>query len=197
MHIQSVHEGRRDYNCNKCNKDFQSASYLRKHIQCVHEGRMDYKCKQCSEDFSTAHFLKKHVKNVHEGRRDLKLASDKEENSKETDKVPTPDIYCTKSSNVIDKNPEVKYDEHYDIKEMPTFESEPTYLDDKIRKEIKIEPLESISVEEKSTGKIKNMVPNSRIKREQIEFEEMPIFERDSSYLEEAIKQEIKIEPHC
>ena len=41
------------------------------------------------------------------------------------------------------------------------------------------------------------MVPNSKIKKEKIEFDELPIFEKDSTYLEEAIKKEIKIEPYC
>ena len=41
------------------------------------------------------------------------------------------------------------------------------------------------------------MVPNVKIKKEKIiQFEEMPIFERDSTYLEQEIKKEIKIEPY-
>ena len=101
---------------------------------------------------------------------------------------------------------------------MPTFESEATYLDCNIKKEIKIEPCEnfttgqksnqetkdsnyhsSSSIHEKSSEEYneKNMVPNSKIKKEKIEFDEMPIFEKDSTYLEEAIKKEIKIEPYC
>ena len=41
-----------------------------------------------------------------------------------------------------------------------------------------------------------NMVPNVKIKKEEIEFEEVPIFERDSTYLEQEIKKEIKTEPY-
>ena len=40
------------------------------------------------------------------------------------------------------------------------------------------------------------MEPNIKIKREETEFDEMPIFERDSAYLDEVIKKEIKTEPY-
>ena len=56
----------------------------------------------------------------------------------------------------------------------------------------------SSSVHEKSKEEQNEiMVPNVKIKKEKIiQFEEMPIFERDSTYLEQEIKKEIKIEPY-
>ena len=43
--------------------------------------------------------------------------------------------------------------------------------------------------------KSRNMV-SKEIKKEEIGSEEMPIFERDSAYLEQEIKKEMKIEPN-
>ena len=37
---------------------------------------------------------------------------------------------------------------------------------------------------------------SKEIKKEEIGSEEMPIFERDSAYLEQEIKKEMKIEPN-
>ena len=42
--------------------------------------------------------------------------------------------------------------------------------------------------------KSRNMVSNDEIKKEDNGSEEMPIFEKDSTYLEQEIKKEIKIE---
>ena len=228
-HIKNVHEGqrgRRDYNCAECGKDFSTATVLKNHIECVHEGRRDYNCAECGKDFSTAHCLKRHIKCIHEKRKDSELVSntddEEEENSKiahEINNVRMPESNC-EPIDAIGENMEVKK-EQLDTEEMPTFEHESTYLDNEIKKEIKIEPLESLhdglmfkdhdnkrkskdssldyssSVHEKSREEqIENMVSNVKIKKEEIQFEEMPIFERDSTYLEQEIKKEIKIEPH-
>ena len=50
---------------------------------------------------------------------------------------------------------------------------------------------------EKSEEQNENMVQNIKIKKEEIECEETPIFEKDSAYLDEDIKKEIKTEPYC
>ena len=39
---------------------------LKRHIDHVHEGRRDYKCVQCGKDFCTSYDLKRHIKCVHE-----------------------------------------------------------------------------------------------------------------------------------
>ena len=41
-HIQTVHEGRRDYKCEICGKAFKEAAALKYHISHVHEEREDY-----------------------------------------------------------------------------------------------------------------------------------------------------------
>ena len=128
-----------------------------------------------------------------------------------------PELNCA-PNDAIGENMEVKK-EQLDAEDMPIFESESTYLDNNIKKEIKIEPHEGMNddqmlkdhdtswksnqnshnssiVPEKSEEQYENMEPNIKIKREETEFEEMPIFERDSAYLDEGIKKEIKTEPY-
>merc|ERR1712150_202302 len=139
------------------------------------------------------------------------MGSDKEQNSKivlGTPKVPKSSSFCV-SNNIIDKNVEVKH-EQLETEEMPTFEYESSYLDNKIKKEIKIEPSESVqdgqllgnqgpgwklnqgdkdstshyysSVHENSTEHNVNRIANAQIKTEELEFDDMPIFESDSTY---------------
>ena len=67
QHIKMVHEGRKDFNCEKCNKSFSTAQNLNKHIHCVHEGRKDFICGKCEKSFATASSLKTHNHRVHEG----------------------------------------------------------------------------------------------------------------------------------
>ena len=108
---------------------------------------------------------------------------------------------------------------------MPTFESESIHNDMEIKKEIKIESFEGIEKCQLFDNRTKSIqgaensnhygstklheqdcrtsqdesenlkLLNTKIKEEPIEFDEMPIFERDSTYLEERIKKEIKTEP--
>ena len=43
---------------------FFNRTDLRRHIEMVHEGRKDYKCENCEKLFSTADNLKKHFRSV-------------------------------------------------------------------------------------------------------------------------------------
>ena len=228
VHIKCVHEGRRDYNCTKCSKKFSDSSKLKKHIECLHEKGKDHNCTKCSKKFSQSINLKRHIEHFHEKRKASKQVSETavdEENSEivqETNKVRIPGI-SNAANNDTCEHMKVKK-EQLDTEEMPTFESESTYFDEKIKKEIKIEPLESIHDGqmfkdpdirrkskqgennsnsqislihyEKSKEQNENMVQSIKIKKEEIEFEEMPIFEKDSAYLDETIKKEIKTEPY-
>ncbi|CAB0032525.1 unnamed protein product, partial [Trichogramma brassicae] len=44
-----VHEGHKDYACDKCAKKFRDQSYLLVHQKSVHEGRKDYVCDKCEK----------------------------------------------------------------------------------------------------------------------------------------------------
>ncbi|CAB0035235.1 unnamed protein product [Trichogramma brassicae] len=52
-HIKTVHEGRKDYACDKCEKKFGKKSHLLSHQREVHEGRRDYACDKSFESCKT------------------------------------------------------------------------------------------------------------------------------------------------
>ncbi|CAB0034717.1 unnamed protein product [Trichogramma brassicae] len=68
--LSEIHEGRKDYVCNLCEKKFGQKSDLVKHQRIVHEGRKDFACGKCERKFGYKSDLLKHQKIVHEGRRD-------------------------------------------------------------------------------------------------------------------------------
>ena len=65
-HIQTIHEGSKDFKCDSCGKSFYSEGYLKKHIHTMHEGSKDFKCDSCDKSFYTEEYLKKHINRVHE-----------------------------------------------------------------------------------------------------------------------------------
>ena len=67
LHIKTVHDKIKDYNCDSCGKLFSTRSSLKNHIRIVHEGCKDYKCERCEKAFGTIQELKFHVKVIHEG----------------------------------------------------------------------------------------------------------------------------------
>ena len=66
IHIESVHEGKKDHKCEACDKVFGELRTLNTHIKIVHEGIKDYKCEACGKTFSLSCNLKTHIKTVHE-----------------------------------------------------------------------------------------------------------------------------------
>ncbi|CAB0033139.1 unnamed protein product [Trichogramma brassicae] len=70
FHQKVTHEGRKDYSCDKCEKKFGRKLDLFKHQQIVHEGRKDYECDKCEKNFGLKGHLIRHQKTVHEGRKD-------------------------------------------------------------------------------------------------------------------------------
>ena len=227
-HIQLVHEGQRNHHCGECGKDFSTAQYLKTHIECIHKGLKDYNCSECGKKFGQSSNLRSHIEHVHEKRRASKLivsvAAVDEDNSEIDHKSTNVQIPRVNNAPIMTcENVKVK-EEQFDTEELPAFESESTYLDNNIKNEIKIEPLENIndgqmlkdpntrrkskqeentsnfqkfsSIHVKSEEQNENIVPKIKIKKEDIEFEEMPIFEKDSAYLDETIKKEIKTEPY-
>ncbi|CAB0033078.1 unnamed protein product [Trichogramma brassicae] len=78
---RSFHEGRKDYECNKCEKKFGQKPHLLLHKKTVHEGRKDYKCDRCEKKFgmdlyknfipTTEDYRCRQNAKVHEGREDI------------------------------------------------------------------------------------------------------------------------------
>ena len=64
-HIDGVHNGKKDHNCDSCGKSFSQAEDLKRHIYSVHNGKKDYKCDSCGKEFSLTANLKKHSYTVH------------------------------------------------------------------------------------------------------------------------------------
>ncbi|CAB0034736.1 unnamed protein product [Trichogramma brassicae] len=75
-YVKTVHEGRKDYKCDKCEKKFGWKSTLLSHQKTihhqktVHEGRKDYGCNKCGKKFGLQTDLFKHQRTIHEGRKD-------------------------------------------------------------------------------------------------------------------------------
>ena len=63
----SDHEGRRDYLCNLCGKDFGKKQKLIQHRGKVHEGQRKHKCNECDKAYFDKGSLEKHHLQVHLG----------------------------------------------------------------------------------------------------------------------------------
>ena len=72
-HIKSVHEGVKNYKCEKsgkcwlCGKFFSRARDIKKHISSVHERIKRHKCDTCGKAFVSASYVKKHINVIHKG----------------------------------------------------------------------------------------------------------------------------------
>ena len=66
FHIRAKHEGQA-YNCEKCDKSFNTRIYLKHHIETVHEGKRKYNCEYCGKTFAHKEGMNCHIKTVHEG----------------------------------------------------------------------------------------------------------------------------------
>ena len=51
--------------CNKCQKEFNSAEELKEHVKKVHPGKDEFFCKICDKSFKLKSNVKKHIKNIH------------------------------------------------------------------------------------------------------------------------------------
>uniref|UniRef100_A0ABD2XN33 C2H2-type domain-containing protein n=1 Tax=Trichogramma kaykai TaxID=54128 RepID=A0ABD2XN33_9HYME len=70
VHQKTVHEGRKDYSCDKCEQTFGEKSKLIRHQKTVHEGRKDFACNECEKKFKHKHHMLLHQRTVHEGQKD-------------------------------------------------------------------------------------------------------------------------------
>ena len=53
------------HKCKHCEKTFTEDRNLKRHIQTVHEGRKDYECNQCHNFFVSKQVLERHIQNKH------------------------------------------------------------------------------------------------------------------------------------
>ena len=64
LHINSVHEGVKNYKCDLCDKVYSRPTDIKRHIIGVHEGQKNYKCDICGKAFKQSSHLKRHIKNL-------------------------------------------------------------------------------------------------------------------------------------
>jgi DNA-directed RNA polymerase subunit RPC12/RpoP len=65
-----VHEEKKLYECNICNKRFGRRRYdMIKHIETVHEAKKPYECIICNNRFGGRYYMQKHIETVHEAKK--------------------------------------------------------------------------------------------------------------------------------
>ena len=67
QHIEVIHEGKREFKCNYCEKTFTSKSNLQIHEGALHTGVLPYKCDFCNKMFARKSQLSNHKENQHPG----------------------------------------------------------------------------------------------------------------------------------
>ena len=76
-HIKYYHESNGEQNtCDLCNKNFTLPGTLKAHIQEVHKNIKAHQCSYCDKAFKRSFDLKKHFKKVHEGQNNGKITCD-------------------------------------------------------------------------------------------------------------------------
>ena len=61
-HIAMVHEKKKFYKCEYCEKSFSRNYSLNLHNDTVHEGKKPFGCNYCNTSFSQKSALEKHIK---------------------------------------------------------------------------------------------------------------------------------------
>ena len=64
-HVRQKHEGKRDYKCEHCGKEYFEKRRLDGHIKREHDNVRDEQCNQCGKLFVTKEVLNKHIKYTH------------------------------------------------------------------------------------------------------------------------------------
>ena len=66
VHMRTVHEGVRDFQCSKCAMEFGCQNNLTSHIKIVHESKKGFQCSKCSKQFGHKRHLNYHMKYIHD-----------------------------------------------------------------------------------------------------------------------------------
>ena len=66
-HVSTIHEKKKPFKCELCNKDFTQLAHMKGHVSSVHEGKKPFECNICNSTFSQKQHMRGHVKIVHEG----------------------------------------------------------------------------------------------------------------------------------
>lgn len=64
IHVKTVHEKRRDFECKNCERKFSQNASLKQHIKVVHEGKKCFECVSCKKKFGEKGNLKTHEMGV-------------------------------------------------------------------------------------------------------------------------------------
>ena len=73
-HIETVHEGKKPFNCHICNYKSSGRGTLNRHIASVHEGKKPFNCSICDYNCSQKGNLTIHIASVHEGNKEFKCS---------------------------------------------------------------------------------------------------------------------------
>ena len=68
MHEGKVHEVKKPYACDFCDKYFATKLSQYNHIEIIHKGNKPFKCVMCDAGFYKKDSLERHVDVVHEGK---------------------------------------------------------------------------------------------------------------------------------
>merc|ERR1712037_1082744 len=77
-HIETVHEGKKSYQCQICNADFASSSHLNVHLKQNHIPNVEkeHECEICSDRIIGFEAYKKHIEDAHPGTKIRKKGSE-------------------------------------------------------------------------------------------------------------------------
>jgi KRAB domain-containing zinc finger protein len=69
-HMDSVHEGKKPYQCDLCGTTISTKYSLEKHMKLTHEETdLKHHCHICSKAFKNTNYLPRHIQAVHEGKK--------------------------------------------------------------------------------------------------------------------------------
>ena len=69
IHMESVHEGKKTFECDICGQKFAGKSSVKRHIEVVHEGKKRFQCSTCKVQFSKKENMERHVAAIHTNNR--------------------------------------------------------------------------------------------------------------------------------